>query len=214
MSAVDLFQPNRRRAATGPGLDALSRGPARHAARRRTAGSGFVWWSGQIVSWVFLMLVLAVIGLLIAVPRLSGAETYTVLTGSMLPGIQPGDLVVVKTVPADQVAIGSVVTYQVVSGQSAVVTHRVVGLSVGTDGSQRFITQGDANNAPDPDSVRPVQLRGVLWYSVPLLGYLNAAISGDWHMVLLVLAVAALLGYAVVMLLSAWRDRHRRAVPG
>lgn len=179
--------------------------------RRFARGDGPFWWFRQIASWLFLFVVVAVLGAMLLVPRLAGAETYTVLTGSMEPGIQPGDLVVVRPVSPDQVAIGSVVTYQLVSGQSAVVTHRVVGLSLGTDGAQRFITQGDANNAPDPDPVRAVQLRGELWYSLPLLGYLNSAISGEWHIWLLAVAVAGLLGYAVLMLLSAWRDRHQRA---
>ncbi len=205
MTAVEL----RRRALRGRPEPAGAAGPGtgRH---RRTAGAGIFWWIGQIASWLFLFLVLAVLAVLIVVPRVAGAESYTVLTGSMSPGIQPGDLVVVKPVAADQVAIGSVVTYQLVSGQSEVVTHRVVGISIGTDGSQRFVTQGDANNAPDAEPVRPVQLRGVLWYTVPLLGYLNMVINGQLHMVLLVLAVTALLGYAAAMLFGAWRDWRRR----
>lgn len=202
MSTPDLLSRDLRNVPTARRL----------AQRGKATRGGVLWWLGQVASWFFLFLVLAIVGLLVVVPRLAGAEAYTVLTGSMAPGIQPGDLVVVKPAAADQVAIGSIVTYQLVSGESAVVTHRVIGLSIGTDGTQRFITQGDANNAPDSASVRPVQLRGVLWYSVPLLGYLNTAINGELHMVFLVLAVSALLGYAAAMLFGACRDRWRQPV--
>ncbi|AJT40446.1 signal peptidase I [Psychromicrobium lacuslunae] len=166
-------------------------------------------WAGQILSWLLLLLVLAAVLATIVVPRIGGAQSYTVLTGSMEPGLPPGTLAVVKPIDPAELAIGDIVTYQIKSGEPAVVTHRVIAVTASTDGQLRFITQGDANNAPDEQSVRPVQIRGKLWYSLPLVGYLNTAISGEAHIWLLWIAVAGLLGYAAFMLVSAYLERRR-----
>lgn len=177
--------------------------------RVRQQSTGPLWWFRQVFSWLLLFLVLGIVAVMIVVPRVSGGETFTVLTGSMRPGLQPGDLLVIKATPVENISIGSVVSYQLNSGLSDVVTHRVVGISVAPNGERNFQMQGDANNTPDAAAVRPVQIRGVLWYSLPFLGYLNSAISWEWHIWLLTGAVAILIGYTVFMLLSAWRD-HRR----
>ncbi|WP_394941395.1 signal peptidase I [Psychromicrobium sp. YIM B11713] len=180
---------------------------------RRPRLKGPLWWFWQVLSWLVLLIALAWLLATIVVPRLSGAQAYTVLTGSMEPRYPPGTLVVVKTVDPADLAIGDVVTYQIKSGEPAVVTHRIVAVSATTGGELRFVTQGDANNAPDSESVRPVQIRGELWYSVPFAGYLNSAISGEAHIWLLWIAVALLLGYAAFMLVSAALDRKRRVSP-
>ena len=52
----------------------------------------------------------------LVVPRLGGTSPYVVLTGSMLPKIPPGTLVVGLPVDPMSVAPGDVVTYQIRSG--------------------------------------------------------------------------------------------------
>src|SRR3712207_3877594 len=105
----------------------------------------------------------------VVVPRLAGATPVTVLTGSMTPGLPPGSLVVVKPVHAGEIGTGDVITYQRRSGEATVGTHRVVSGAGEDDGRPRYRTQGDANPVPDKDWVRPVQVRGRLWDSVPYL---------------------------------------------
>lgn len=182
---------------------------SRPAARRLRRKRSSWYWAGQVLSWLLLMVVLAGVLAVIVVPRVAGAQSYTVLTGSMEPGLPPGSLAVVKPVDPKDLAIGDVITYQIKSGEPAVVTHRIVAVTASTDGQLRLITQGDANNAPDTESVRPVQVRGELWYSLPLLGYLNNAITGEWHIWLLWTAVGGLLAYAAFMLVSAYLDKRR-----
>lgn len=165
-----------------------------------------------MLSWLSLLVVLAVLAAVVVVPRLGGATAYTVLTGSMRPGLPPGSLAVVKPVDPATLAIGDVVTYQMASGEPAVITHRVVGMGYTSGGELQLTTQGDANNSPDEVAVRPVQVRGKLWYSLPLLGYANSAISGEAHIWLLWLVVGALLAYAAFMLVAAGVERWRKAV--
>lgn len=148
-----------------------------------------------------------VVAATVLVPRLGGGTPYTVLTGSMRPSLPPGTLVVVRPAAPEEIGIGSVITYQLRSGEPAVVTHRVVG--VGSNGKEMvYRTQGDANSAADPVPVREVQVRGRLWYAVPHLGRANEAMSGNRRELVTYGAVAALLGYAAIMFAGALRDRR------
>ncbi len=153
--------------------------------------------------------VVVILAAAVLVPRLAGATPYTVLTGSMEPTYPPGTLVVVKPVDMDDIAVGDVITYQLESGKATVVTHRVVGVSNRFDGTTQLITQGDANDDPDPLPVAEVQVRGRLWYSAPYLGRLNNVLSGQERQWAVFGVSAALIGYAAFMFVTALRDRRR-----
>lgn len=167
-------------------------------------------WLGQVVSWLVILGVVVVLAVAVLIPRLAGATPYTVLTGSMRPHYPPGTLVVVKPVPIDQLGIGDVATYQITSGEPEVATHRIVGVGSTLDGKRTFTFQGDANNAPDPEPVLPIQIRGRLWYAVPYLGHLNNALNGSQRQIAVWIVSALLIGYAAFMFVGAVRDRRRK----
>ena len=96
-------------------------------------------WTWRVLGWVVTLAAVAAIALAVVVPRLGGATPYTVLTGSMRPGMPPGTLVVVRPIEPDQIATGMVVTYQLRSGDPTVVTHRV--LSQGLNGLLRRLDE-------------------------------------------------------------------------
>jgi len=94
-----------------------------------------------------------------------GTGAFTVLTGSMSPTLKPGTMIFVQAVPLERLEPGDIVT-MMESTEKTVVTHRIVDISVEED---FIITQGDANNAPDPAvSLSQVVGRVVFW--VPGLG--------------------------------------------
>lgn len=164
--------------------------------------------------WLVRALLLALVALLlvtVVVPRLAGAAPYTVLTGSMRPDLPPGTFIAVRPVDPAEVGVGSVITYQRESGRPEVVTHRVVSQAVAADGTPLFRTRGDANGAADPGWVRPVQLRGEVWYSVPHVGRVSALLTEDRRDLVVRGLALGLLAYGVVMLLSGplARARHR-----
>ena len=135
----------------------------------------------------------------VVVPRVAGATPATILTSSMEPTLPPGTLVVVKPVPVQRIRIGDVMTYQVRSGDPAVVSHRVVAISRSNAGGLTFITKGD-NNAEADAPVIPAQIRGVVWYSVPLLGYVNSALDHSQRSWILPALGALLLSYSVFLI--------------
>lgn len=142
----------------------------------------------------------------VIVPRVAGATPYVVLTDSMEPGLPVGTLVVSRPVGPEQIRTGTVVTYQLRSGQERLVTHRVVGVGMTVGGERTYVTQGDANEVPDADPVRDVQVRGALWYRVPYLGHVAGAFTGQREVTSMVLAVV-LLAYAGWQVVRAARER-------
>ncbi|MFN8194471.1 MAG: signal peptidase I [Nocardioidaceae bacterium] len=162
------------------------------------------------LAWAALLALLAVLAAAVVVPRLGGATPYAIETGSMTPALPPGTLVVVRPTATADIGVGSVVTYQLRSGRPEVVTHRVVATAVDGAGRQSFRTQGDANDTPDEGWVRPVQIRGTLWYAVPGLGRVNTLLTGREHQVAVYVAAGALAGYALVLFGSDARRLARR----
>lgn len=147
--------------------------------KRGNAAQRGVWhYIGLGLSVGLLALVVALAAAVIVIPAVSGGVPLTVLTSSMEPTLPPGTLVVVKPTPIGDIGVGEVLTYQIRSGDPAVVSHRVISRSVSTDGSTTFVTKGDNNDSPDANPVTQAQIRGTVWYSVPLLGYVNNAVNG------------------------------------
>lgn len=166
-------------------------------------------WCGQVLAWLVILTTAAVLAVAVVVPRIAGATPYTVLTGSMRPGLPPGTLVVVRPRPMSSIGVGSVITYQVRSGDPTVVTHRVVAQGYDVTGQPVLRTRGEANGALDEELVRPVQVRGEVWYAVPKLGYLSVLLTGAQRQLVTTLAAAGLIGYAAAMFVGAFRDRRR-----
>lgn len=172
----------------------------------------FFRWFGQVLAWLLILSVAASVVVAVIIPRIAGATPYTVLTGSMQPQLPPGTLVVVRPIDADKISIGSVITYQLESGKATNVTHRVVSQGFNSKGGLRFQTQGDANNVPDENWVKPIQIKGQKWYTVPYLGYVNNMLAREERQMAVYVVAALLLGYAAFELIGAIRDRggHRR----
>ena len=126
---------------------------------------------------VTTVLVIAVVLLAIALVgvRLIGYTPYAVLSPSMSPTYNPGDLIYVKEVAPDSITEGDVITF-VADKDSTVVTHRVDGV----DRTERkFYTKGDANENRDGNPVLYENVLGVVQLSVPKLGYVSSYVTSQ-----------------------------------
>lgn len=194
---------------TVPTLSAASgtRRLIRAEIRRREEGQSLLHYLAVSLSAALLVLLLGVAVAVIGLPALTGGSAMTVLTQSMEPGLPPGTLVVVRPTPVDDIRVGDVITYQIRSGEAAVVSHRVMSKTY-ADGELTFVTKGDNNDTVDPEPVREVQVRGTLWYSLPLLGWVNTLLNGSNRTVAVAVAAGALFLYAAVSVIGAVRDRR------
>jgi signal peptidase len=182
---------------------------------RRTGWRAVVHALALGLSTGLLVVVAGLAVVLIVVPKATGSTPLTVLTQSMDPTLPPGTLLVVRPTPVRDIRVGDVVTYQIESGQPAVISHRVVSIASSSDGSRTFVLKGDNNALADPGVVTATQIRGVVWYSLPGVGLVNQLVNGSrtW----LVPAIAGvLLAYGAVMITSGVvsATRRRRARSG
>lgn len=178
----------------------------RPRSRRRRSPLWSVW---NIASTVVLGTVSVFAFVAVVLPLLLGAETYTVLTGSMKPGMPPGTLVGVRPTPIDDIQIGDIITYQMESNKPAVITHRVIGMGLDGKGDTILRTQGDDNNAPDDEPVIGPQVRGVAVYAVPYLGYPSSVLGGETRSILVVLLGAGIILYGLTVVGADVRQAQR-----
>ena len=178
---------------------------ARAAVRNQAQAVRPLW--ARALPWLVRALVgtavVALLGLAIG-PHVFGYRTMTMLTGSMAPEIDPGDITVVTPLAVDEVTAGMVIAYHIPIDDHRVVTHRVVSVEHGPDGSVTVQTKGDANEAVDP--WRATLQGDTAWQVqavVPEVGHLIQALRTPvLQQVLLYGAPALLAGW---LLLAIWR---------
>ena len=142
--AVEEPEPSRRPRLTrgGAGTTTLKAGTTTlKAAAHRTVSA---LSTAMVVVAVAAFLVLAV------GPRVLHYQTSTMLTGSMAPLINPGDVVVTAPTPVSAIRVGDIITYHIPVEDHRVETHRVVEILTNQDGTTAVRTKGDANNGADP----------------------------------------------------------------
>ena len=98
---------------------------------------------------LLVVVVLAFTGLAVG-PHVFGYRTMTMLTGSMAPGINPGDVTVAVQEPTSALAVGQIISYQIPVDDHRVVSHRVVKVTRSPSGAVVVQTKGDHNPAPTP----------------------------------------------------------------
>jgi signal peptidase I len=164
-------------------------------------------YSGLVAPWLVRGLIgLAVLtfAFLAVGPHVLGYRTMTMLTGSMAPEINPGDVTIVTPIQVSEVTEGMVITYHRPIEDHSLVTHRVISVQKAADGSVTVQTKGDANAAADPwtatlNGDTAYQVRGV----VPVLGHVIEALRAP------IVAQALLYGAPTLLvgwlLLTIWR---------
>lgn len=96
------------------------------------------------------------------VPGIGGIVPMIVLTDSMYPSIQSGDLILCHREDAEKVQVGDVIAFLDPDGSGkTVVTHRVAEITKDENGSLAWVTKGDANNTKDSTVVPAKNLVGV-----------------------------------------------------
>jgi signal peptidase I len=123
-------------------------------------------------------------------------QARVVLTGSMMPNINPGDIVITTTPQHLEPAKGKIVTYKVkrLNGTPvALFTHRIIG----GDAKTGFVVKGDANPSPDPQKPKISDINGVVLFTIPWLGN----VTNPHYIILLLLA-----GFGLWLIWDAFRE--------
>lgn len=100
------------------------------------------------------------------VPDFFGIKPFIVLSDSMEPTINNGDLIIVKTVDPIDLKENDIISYK--EGET-IVTHRIHELTE-INGEPAFITKGDANNKTDTGPVTFAQVEGIQVFGIGKIG--------------------------------------------
>jgi len=116
-------------------------------------------------------------------PKVFGIAQVVVVTGSMSPSIEAGDLIVICE--QKEYEVDDIITFY--NGRN-LITHRIKSID-----EQSLLTQGDANNVSDPP-ITIAQVEGKMLFRIPHVG--RAALFLKTPFGVLLMIIAGLLLYA------------------
>ena len=160
------------------------RNPVKNALQISTKVSGWL-----VVSILLLFTCANVAGLI---------DSRVVLTGSMIPSINPGDLVISTSASRLMPDKGDVVIYTGKKFDGTTVAsfaHRIIG----GNAVSGFEVKGDNNPNPDVQKPKLADIEGVVFLTIPFLGKLLSP------QVLIILLLAA---FGVWLIVDAFRDEE------
>lgn len=133
------------------------------------------------------------------VPSVGGYLPLIVLTDSMYPTIESGDLIICTVEDPEDVKVGDIIAFFDPAGNgTSVVTHTVIDI-VEEDGEPAFMTQGDANNIADELPVPAENLVGVYRSRIPGAGNVAMFMQTTPGLIVCVgVPLVLLIGYDVI----------------
>lgn len=163
---------------------------------------------GNIIFYTLVISVI-VIGLIMVrsningeIPNVLGYRFYIVLTGSMEPTIDVGDIVIVKEILKEQVEVNEIITFRSKNTRN-ITTHRAIEI-INISGDIKYITKGDANNVQDPSLVDGELLVGKVVKVIPRIGIIIGWIKKNLKIILvIVVATFILIRYKKIKLFAA-----------
>ncbi len=143
--------------------------------------------ANRALTYVLVILVILVGAQVVVGSALGSSPVYVVVSKSMVPTLQVGDLVITRSVPFSSIHVGQVIVFVEPTSfgtcAGLTVVHRVVAVT-----SQGLITQGD-DRATNPRPDEPVEwppvpaqcVRGIVVLAVPYLGLVSMLIPYPWN---------------------------------
>ena len=132
---------------------------------------------------------------------LGGIKIFTVVTGSMKPEYQIGDIIVTKKVPAEELKVGDNVTYlgEKLDMAGLIVTHKIMNVRQ-ADGKYYFITKGTANEIADPE-INYSQIYGKVTYHTVVLSFIGRVMTNIIAYYAMFTVVGVLASYQIVKII-------------
>jgi signal peptidase len=123
--------------------------------------SKFINIKRMIVSFIILfILIIFSIGALPIKP-------VVILSGSMKPIINEGDLAIIKKTNINKLKVGDIIEYKF---DDYSVVHRIISINI-KDNQKYIITKGDNNDKPDKYPILEYQIIGKMEILIPYIGY-------------------------------------------
>lgn len=132
------------------------------------------------ILWIVFILLLYHI-ILVMIPYISETETngifgykaYVIISDSMKPYINSGDIVIVKKYEEEKIKKGDVITFE---KNQETITHRIIEINE-NEGIKEYSTKGDNNRLEDLETVKYEEIKGVKVITVPWIGKIIIALE-------------------------------------
>lgn len=107
-----------------------------------------------------------------------GIKIFTVVTGSMIPVYNIGDIIIVKEVKIEDIKVDDDIVYKGEKGsyKDKEITHRVRVIEKQEDGNYKIITKGVANAVHDPE-INQTQVLGKVIGKIPIFNWILRVIT-------------------------------------
>lgn len=127
---------------------------------------------------------------------IGGIRIFTVVTGSMEPIYEVGDVLIAKEVEPEEIKVGDDIVYKGEKGsfKNRIITHRVISIEKQEDGNYEIITKGTANTEQDPE-INQTQVYGKIIYKLHLLSILGKMIKNVYVFYFMIIVPVAIIVY-------------------
>ena len=99
-------------------------------------------------------------------PSFFGIKTFVIISGSMEPELNIGDIVIIKKCSQEELKENDIISYKY--GQSEI-THRIIQIEDNENGKE-YITKGDNNNVRDSENIKYENIEGKCIVKIRHLG--------------------------------------------
>lgn len=113
-----------------------------------------------------------------------GTKIFTVISWSMVPVYDIGDVLIVKEVTPDEIKVDDDIVYKGEKGslKNKTITHRVVSIEHQEDGNYKIITKGVANRSQDP-AISQRQIYGKVIGHISIVNFILKFIFNGYFLV-------------------------------
>ncbi len=122
----------------------------------------------------------------------SESPLMVVSSGSMVPVLNVGDIIIVRGVDPQTVTVGTIIIFHSPYEYDMPIVHRVVAV-LNEGGSLFFQTKGDHNGIQDGWKVPAANLMGVYVMKIPYVGLISLELRGPLGVTLIILLVALII---------------------
>jgi signal peptidase len=136
----------------------------------------------------FILLSLGIVFL----PLLLGYQLHFVVSDSMSPTVNKGDIVTTKMVDPTEISAGDIILFEGKSNQqNTLLLHRVKDTQTNKEGLQ-FTTKGDSNKYNDFQTISVSKVKGLYVYHIPRIGWMIDFIKDNQFYIIILIGLSFL----------------------
>lgn len=154
-----------------------------------------------IVVCVLLILVIVLQKITDSSGSLGGYRIFRVVTGSMLPQYEIGEVVICKETETQQIKVGDDIVYRGIEGQfkNKIIMHEVVEIETDANNQLIFHAKGISNAQEDPTEIKENQIYGVVKFKSQILTVLYKLASSAYtsFIIIIILAINVFISFKV-----------------